>query len=397
MIIPSRPHLGQLTYCTNIHKGETWPEVFAALRQNVPAIRAATVGEAPFGIGLRLSAAAAEDLKAPVALAELQDFLAAQNAYVFTINGFPFGEFHGVRVKEQVYSPDWADPARLAYSDALADILAALLPEGMDGSISTVPGTFAAWADGRVPEIVANLVAHTAYLIALRQRTGRMIRLALEPEPRCFLETIEEAVDFFTNYLYGDSAVQQLVMLTGLDAAAAATALREHLGLCYDVCHAAIEYEDPRGSIALLRENNVPVYKLQLSSALRIASVGANTPALLSPFNEPTYLHQVVGRRGDQLDKWDDLGPALADIEGAIGSEWRVHFHVPLFLAEMQNFGTTQAFLREILALHRETPISDHLEVETYTWDVLPEQYRGVPVSTAIARELNWVVTELTS
>jgi sugar phosphate isomerase/epimerase len=397
MIVPSRPELGQLTYCTNIHKGETWPEVFAALRQNIPAIRSQTVGVAPFGLGLRLSAAAAQDLSAPAALAELQEFLAEQNAYVFTINGFPFGEFHGVRVKQNVYSPDWADPARLTYTDQLAEILAALLPEGMDGTISTVPGTFAAWAEGRVDEIVANLVRHVAYLLDLRERTGRTIRLALEPEPRCFLETIDEAVAFFTGHLYGESAIAQLQALTGIAYGDAAVALREYLGLCYDVCHAAIEYEDPHGSIDLLRRNDVPVYKLQLSSALRIAAVDEHTPALLRPFDEPTYLHQVVGRRGDEFDKWDDLGPALADIDKAIGSEWRVHFHVPLFLAEMENFGTTQAFLKEILALHRESPISQHLEVETYTWDVLPEQYRNVAVSDAIARELNWVLSELES
>jgi sugar phosphate isomerase/epimerase len=397
MIVQSRPELGQLTYCTNIHKGETWPEVFAALRQNIPAIRAQTVGDAPFGLGLRLSATAAQDLSVPAALAELKDFLAEQNAYVFTINGFPYGEFHGVRVKQNVYSPDWADPARLTYTDQLAEILAALLPVGIDGSISTVPGTFAAWAEGRVDEIVANLVRHVAYLLDLRERTGRTIRLALEPEPRCFLETIDEAVAFFTGHLYGDAATTQLQALTGLGRNEAVAALREYLGLCYDVCHAAIEYEDPRGSIDLLRQNNVPVYKLQLSSALRIAAVDERTPALLRPFDEPTYLHQVVGRRGEHFDKWDDLGPALADIDKAIGSEWRVHFHVPLFLAEMENFGTTQAFLKEILALHRQAPISQHLEVETYTWDVLPEQYRNVAVSDAIARELNWVLSELQS
>lgn len=391
----ARPELGQLTYCTNIHKGETWPEVFAALTQNIPSIRAETVGNEPFGIGLRLSASAAHDLMDATALAELKAFLLAQNAYVFTINGFPFGQFHGVKVKENVYRPDWADASRLDYTNSLADILASLLPEGMDGSISTVPGTFAAWAEGHVDDMTGNLVQHVAHLVDLHQRTGRVIRLALEPEPCCFLETIAEAVAFFSDHLYGEAAVTQLSALTQLSPAEAATALREHLGLCYDVCHAAIEFEDPRGSIALLRDSNVPIYKLQLSSALRIASVDQTTAELLAPFSEPTYLHQVVGKRGEQTKKWLDLAPALAEVEAAAGSEWRVHFHVPLFLAEMERFGTTQAFLRDILAIHKETPISDHLEVETYTWDVLPEQYRGVPVSTAIARELNWVRAQL--
>ncbi|WP_332712238.1 metabolite traffic protein EboE [Pelagibacterium mangrovi] len=387
--------LGQLTYCTNIHKGETWPETLAALRENVPSIRAEVAGEVPFGIGLRLSAAATRDLADGAALDELKAFLAENNAYVFTINGFPFGDFHGVRVKENVYSPDWADPDRLDYTNWLADLLAELLPDGMTGSISTVPGTFAPWAENGVEGIVSNLVRNAAHLVELRRRTGRHITLALEPEPCCMLETIAEAIDFFTAHLYSDAAARQLAELTGLSHEDAARALREHLGLCYDVCHAAIEFEDPQGSIAALRAAGIPIFKLQLSSALRFASVDSDTAALLAPFAEPTYLHQVVGQKGASLDKWLDLGPALEDIDKAIGSEWRVHFHVPVFLEDMGAFGTTQAFLREILALHRQHPISGHLEVETYTWDVLPEQYRGQPMSKAIARELNWVRKEL--
>jgi hypothetical protein len=265
----------------------------------------------------------------------------------------------------------------------------------MTGSISTVPGTFAPWAENGVEGIVSNLVRNAAHLVELRRRTGRHITLALEPEPCCMLETIAEAIDFFTTHLYSDAAARQLAELTGLSHEGAAKALREHLGLCYDVCHAAIEFEDPQGSIADLRAAGIPIFKLQLSSALRFASVDSDTAALLAPFAEPTYLHQVVGRKGAALDKWLDLGPALEDIDKAIGSEWRVHFHVPVFLEDMGEFGTTQAFLREILALHRQQPISEHLEVETYTWDVLPEQYRGQPMSKAIARELNWVRKEL--
>lgn len=389
--------LGQLTYCTNIHKGESWAQTLAALRENVPAIRRDVAGDAPFGIGLRLSAQAAHDLADPVSLNELKAFLAEHNAYVFTINGFPYGDFHGVRVKENVYSPDWADPARLDYTNQLADLLADLLPEGMTGSISTVPGTFAPWAEGGRDEIAANLVRNAAHLVALRQRTGKHITLALEPEPCCMLETIAEAIAFFTGDLYADAAVGQLADLTGLSRDDASAALRAHLGLCYDVCHAAIEFEDPRGSITDLRAAGIPIFKLQLSSALRFASVDENTAALLAPFAEPTYLHQVVGKKGENFDKWLDLGPALADIESAMGSEWRVHFHVPVFLEDMGAFGTTQAFLRDILALHKEAPISEHLEVETYTWDVLPDQYRGQSMSTAIARELNWVRQELQS
>ena len=383
--------LGHLTYCTNIHAGETWRDVHAALARNLPAIRSAAAPGRPFGLGLRLSAQAAEDLNDPAAFAELEALLRAEDSYVFTINGFPYGDFHGRRVKEQVYAPDWSTPERLAYTNRLADILARLLPAGMAGSISTVPGTFAPWADGRLARITGNLVRHVAHLSAIREETGRMIALALEPEPRCFLETIAETTNYFETEVYGEPSVALLSELTGMGKGAAADALRRHIGVCYDVCHAAVEFEDAQGSIALLRSRGIPVPKLQLSAALKIGRVSRATAAQLAPFDEPVYLHQVVARNGGGLLRYLDLPDALGDIDSTLGSEWRVHFHVPIFLAELEHFSTTQDFLGEILTLHRERPISDHLEVETYTWDVLPERYRGMPVATAIARELNWV------
>ena len=395
MQFPERPELGHLTYCTNIHPGETWPEVLSALTRHLPAIRREVGMEGPFGIGLRLAAPAAEALRGPAALSELKALLQAENCYVFTINGFPYGSFHGRRVKEQVYAPDWSTIERLDYTNALADILLELLPEGMTGSVSTVPGSFAPWAEGRMEAIAANLVRHAAYLANIRERTGRTIALALEPEPHCLLETIEQTVEFFSTTLFSERSVTFLSALTGLSAAAAADALRRHLGVCYDVCHAAVEFEDPRGSLELLSAAGIGIPKLQLSSALRLERVSRDNAAALGPFDEPVYLHQVVARNGSDLRRYLDLPEALADLEETIGGEWRVHFHVPVFLAEMEHFGTTQDFLREILAIHRAEPISEHLEVETYTWDVLPERYRGTPVSTAIARELNWVRDEL--
>ena len=399
MLIPGRPEFGHLSYCTNIHPAETWPETLAELRRHLPTIREEVSPGRPFGVGLRLAASAAETLvEREGAMSELRSLLKDQNAYVFTINGFPYGDFHKRRVKEQVYAPDWAEPDRLLYTNRLADILAQLLPADVDGSVSTVPGTFRVWADAeRLEKITENLVRHAAYLVLLRERTERAIALALEPEPRCLMETTEEAAEFFQTKLYGDDAASLMAALTGLTRGGAADALRRHLGLCYDVCHAAVEFEDARQSVALLREKGVPVFKLQLSSALRVAKMSEAIAERLRPFDEPIYLHQVVGRNGAALHRWTDLPDALAELPSALGSEWRVHFHVPVFLSEMEHFSTTQDFLREILALHREAPISNHLEVETYTWDVLPERHRGVPVSQAIARELKWVVDQLSS
>ena len=396
MKLGGNPDLGHLTYCTNIHAANEWPDVLAGLKRHLPEIKAATSPDRPMGVGLRLSAAAAGALKDPGAFAELRRLLDEGGYYVFTINGFPYGPFHGERVKEGAYRPDWSEPARLAYTDTLADLMAALLPAGMDGSISTVPGTFKPWADGRADAIADNLIHHVAHLVAVREKTGKTIALALEPEPYCLLETIAETVDFFRDRLFCEPAVARLAALGGLGKGAAADALRRHLGVCYDVCHAAVEYEDPAASFAALDAAGIAVGKLQLSSALRIARVDAAAVERIRPFDEPVYLHQVVERRNGTLTRYVDLNEALAQADPDAGNEWRVHFHVPVFLDEMEHFGTTQGFLRDILDLHRTRPRSAHLEVETYTWDVLPQQYRGLGIGAAIARELNWVKDRLT-
>jgi sugar phosphate isomerase/epimerase len=387
--------LGHLTYCTNIHAGEPLDEVMASLARHLPEIKSGAAADRPMGVGLRLGNAAARGLQEPGALAALQRFLADGGYYVFTLNGFPYGAFHGRAVKEDAYKPDWSDPVRLAYTDQLADILSALLPDDLAGSISTVPCTFKPWAEGRLEAITEHLIRHVAHLVGIARRSGKQIALALEPEPYCQLETVDEAVEFFNRQLFSKTAAARLAALAGLSAPEAESALRRHIGLCYDVCHAAVEFEDPKASIAKLRANGISIGKLQLSSALKIAALDAESARQLAEFDEPVYLHQVVERSNGRLRRFVDLPQALADAGRAAGAEWRVHFHVPIFLEQMLHFGTTQSFLAEILALHRAEPISPHLEVETYTWDVLPASYRNVGLSAAIARELNWVKAQL--
>jgi hypothetical protein len=387
--------LGHLTYCTNIHAGEPLDEVMASLARHLPAVRAGLESDGPLGVGLRLGHAAAEALRDRGKLAALKGFLAEGRYYVFTINGFPYGAFHGRKVKEDAYRPDWSEPERLAYTDHLADLLAELLPAGQEGSLSTVPCTFKPWAPGRLDAITDNLVRHVAHLVSIRERTGKSISLAIEPEPCCYLETIEETVAFFEERLFSRAGASRLAGLAGLSAAQAESALRRHVGVCYDVCHAAVEFEDPKASIERLRAAGVAIPKVQLSSALKVARVDGAGARHLAAFAEPVYLHQVVQKANGSLRRFVDLPEALAEAARAEGSEWRVHFHVPVFLAEMEHFGTTQSFLAEILALHRAAPISAHLEVETYTWDVLPASYRNVELGAAIARELNWVRARL--
>ena len=398
--LPGAPHL---TYCTNIHAGETWPEVRQNLERYVVAVKQRVAPNEPFGVGLRLSAVAAEALAAPGELEAFRAFLSAHGLYVFTINGFPYGPFHGTRVKDDVYLPDWLDPLRVTYSDRLAGLLAELLPAGVEGSVSTVPGAFKARVGGAadVARMADLMLQHVATLHRIRERTGREIALAPEPEPFCHLETIAETVAFFEGHLFSAAAVTRFAGLSGLPRPEAEAWLRQTLGVCFDACHMAVEFEDPAAALATLARAGIRVAKIQISAGLRVPFGGGDDRARLEalrPFAEGVYLHQVTERRGDQLTRYLDLPEALA--KGAPGEtvagdaghrEWRIHFHVPLFLERLGLFLNTQDYLREVLAIVRRTAVTPHLEVETYTWDVLPEEYRREDIVTAVARELDWV------
>jgi hypothetical protein len=392
-----------LTYCSNIHPGESWPEVRANFDRHVVAVRDRLLPDGEFGVGLRLSGRAAAELSEPAVLAEFQDFLRRQRMYVFTLNGFPYGTFHGARVKEDVYLPDWRDPERLRYTNLLADLLASLLPTGalaIEGSVSTVPGAFKPALGG--PEDVAlmveHLLRHVAHLVALRARSGRLVALALEPEPHCFLETIAEVIVFFERELHGAKAVQRLMELAGLERTAARRALHDHLGVCLDLCHAAVEFEDAADCIGQLGRAGIRVHKMQISAGLRLPTLDREACEALKRFDDPVYLHQVVQRGPGGIARFADLPEAFASLDGATADrEWRVHFHVPIFLDRLAPFASTQSFIREVLAIHRARAVSAHLEVETYTWGVLPEPFRSGTVDEAVARELAWVRTELRS
>lgn len=399
---PGEPYL---TYCTNIHPGETWPEVRANLERYVVAVKARIAPDRRFGVGLRLSAEAAEALAKPGELGAFRSFLDANGLYVFTINGFPFGVFHGTRVKEQVYLPDWLDERRLAYTDRLAELLANLLPAEpeLEGSISTVPGAYKARVarEADAVRMAEFLLRHAATLHRLRERTGKVISLALEPEPCCYLETIGETVRFFEQYLFSAAAVTAVARLTGLGRAESETALHRHLGVCFDTCHMAVEFEDPLGGLRTLRAAGIRIGKIQISAGLRVLLDPSDRRLLdaLRPFAEGVYLHQVVERRGSTLTRFVDLPDALEAVgKGGNGPrEWRIHFHVPLFRRELGRFANTQDDLREVLGLLRREEFSQHLEVETYTWEVLPEEYRREDTVTAVGRELAWVLEQLPS
>ena len=387
-----------LTYCTNIHAGESWSDIRESLDAHVPAIKATVAPDRPLGIGLRLSGEAATVARQPEAVAVFCEQLATLGAYVFTINAFPFGPFHGVRVKEHVYLPDWRSPERVGFTADSAAVLAEILPDGVDGSISTVPGAFKANGrkDGAVNAMAAGMIKAVADLVLTERRTGKRIALALEPEPCCFLETVDESLDFFESVLFKPESLDLLAASIGDNRNGAETKLRRHLGICYDICHGSVEYEDPVGAIDRLLAAGISVPKVQLSAAMRVPVMTNELINAVMRYDDGVYLHQTIVRGSSGLTRYVDLPDAVAAFkDGRADGEWRIHCHVPLFLSDLGEIGSTRADLVSTLTALRRKPRSSHLEVETYTWDVLPDNLRTSSKAANIAREISFCMKEL--
>jgi sugar phosphate isomerase/epimerase len=345
-----------LTYCTNIHPAVGWEAVLESLRAHAPELKARLSPDAPFGIGLRLSGDESRELLAGSALRDFRAWLDAEGLYVFTINGFPHGTFHGQPVKADVHAPDWSSEERVRYTLRLAEILAALVPDGVEGTISTSPLSYKPWGHD-----LATCTANVKRVDeALR---GTRIALAIEPEADGTLATVDELIRWWPDGL-------------------------ENVTVCFDACHSAVAFEEPGEALAALHDAGIRIGKAQLSAALKLPVIAR---AELERFADPIYLHQVTQRGHDgSLVSWPDLPEALDGYGG--GEEWRVHFHVPIFMERYGALESTQDHLREVIELVARR--TSHLEIETYTWDVLPAELKASSVDS-IAREYEWVLDVL--
>jgi hypothetical protein len=397
--------LGHLTYCTNIHAGKNWEEDFEILKENLPIIKKSIAPDQPFGIGLRLSDAASLQLIQPVALKEFKKWLEDNNAYVFTMNGFPYGDFHHTVVKDHVHQPDWTTTARKDYTFRLFKILQSLLPAEMDGGISTSPLSYRHWftsvadVEKAKEQATLNIIEVLKELHTIYIESERLMHLDVEPEPDGMLETGEEYIAWFENDLLR-LGVPALIEAFGLSAVEAEESIKRHLCLCYDVCHFAIGYEDHETVLKELQEKGLRVGKIQISAALKAdldtnAAVKLQIKESFSNFNEPTYLHQVVAKKGDgSLIRYPDLPQAMADFDHPEVKQWRAHFHVPISLQEIGYLQSTQDDILNVIDLQKKQPFTNHLEIETYTWEVLPEKIK-LPITQSIINEINWVINHI--
>jgi hypothetical protein len=391
--------LGHLTYSTLVHPADDWEELYNSLVTYLPKVKARVAGNRAFGVSLRLSASSAQTLAASAAEREkLKRFLGENDMYLYTVNAFPYGAFKGTVVKEQVYEPDWRSEERTGYTIAVADVLAEIGAPGMGLSIQTAPLGFKPRVTGR--DVIASYTGHVlcvvAHLVALEARTGRLVQLALEPEPFCFLETTAETVDYFTQHLYSGAAAETLAKLARIPTAEAHAALRRHLGVVYDICHQAVEYEDIPRSLQQFTDAGIPIFKLQQAAALHIPKVTPLAVAMLKRYAKTIYLTQTLEKRDGKLNRFLNLDEAIAAFERDPGPrEWRTHIHVPVFLEDLGELRTTRSAIADALRVHRKKPLSRHLEVETYTWDMLPDSLKSGDIIDYVCRELDWVRGQL--
>jgi hypothetical protein len=398
MMIVNNSHL---SYCTNIHPGESWATVFKSLEDYCLQVKKSVAPHQSFGIGLRLSCQAASELLQQDHLSLFKKWLSENDCYVFTMNGFPYGNFHGQAVKDQVHAPDWTNRERLIYTIRLFDILTALLPPGMEGGISTAPLSYKYWHQTesdtlRVKQSATkHLMELVAYLVHIHQSTGAQLHLDIEPEPDGLLENSDEYIAFFKDFLLEEGA-RQLVITLSCSMEQAKEYIRYHIQLCYDICHFAVGYEAAEAVIKKMEDHQLRVGKIQISAALKCSVNStvsiAEQQLCLGAFDEPVYLHQAVIQTTEgTLLKFRDLGEGIQAMIRPDFRELRTHFHVPVFVAAYKELTSTQSDITDTLQRWCEKPFTPHLEVETYTWHILPE-YLQTNITASIVRELNWVI-----
>jgi hypothetical protein len=330
---------------------------------------------------------------------KLKAFLKDQDLYVYTANAFVYGVFKNTQIKEQVYEPDWRTPERLTYTTQVADILADICPAWATPSIQTAPLAFKPRVTGQdvIDAFTDNILRLVAHLVTIEQTTGKLLTLGIEPEPRCYLETTDETITYFQDYLYTGKAAARVAQLAHIPMDTAISALRRHLGVTFDIGHQAVGFEDIPVSLQKLVDAGIPIVKLQEAASMYIGEVTDEKIAALQRFTKTIYLSQTAECRGDHLEHYLNLEDAMATWQtDKTPRQWRTHFHVPVFLEDLGPLKSTRFALEQALAMHKRTPLSRHLEIETYTWDVLPDHLKTGDIVEYVCRELEWVKGQLT-
>ena len=398
----------QIGYCGNVHPALTADQVLDNVRVHAAAVRKLCCTDENLPLGIWASKTALDQFQSTDNVQRLRQALQQHHVNAFTINGFPFGDFHQTVVKHSVYQPDWSTDQRLDYTLKLAELHDALLPAGQPSTISTLPlgwphknGDAFSYSQKRLPlhkkadneflTSCANQLRSCASSLAkLQNRTGRHCMICIEPEPGCVLDTAEDVCEFFNEYLSSGSDAQTV---------------RAHIGVCHDICHSAVMFEDQAHAIQAYAQSGIVIGKVQVSSAIEIdfGNLGdqqkAESLRTLTEFSEPKYLHQTCIKIESDTIFFSDLAEAIEANPEPTGI-WRIHFHVPIFASSLGRIGTTQAAITQCVQVleslagrgsgHKNFVIPKHFEIETYDWNVLPTAHRSQALANDIATEISW-------
>ena len=391
----------QVGYCTNVHAGRDLPSVLENLANHCLPIRKLVALDQPLCVGLWFSEVSAAQAMQSEQLARLKNKLAEFQLVPFTLNGFPQGDFHSQVVKHRVYKPTWWQQERLDYTLNLIQLLDQILPPGQIGSISTLP---IAWGSpeptrDQLRQAATQLVEVARVLHKLFEHTGRKIVLAIEPEPGCYLTDSASFRMFYNQFLR-----------SGVLPAGTSKIVGDYLTLCHDVCHAAVMYEDQKQELQQLKNDEIAVGKVQVSSAIQVEWETMSVPERNEAFNqlrgfaEDRYLHQTNRKNGtkSKSELVEDLPIALSSVlmPADLLGQWRIHFHVPIYLQQFGLIRSTQNEITKLLDIlsgpASELPeFTGHFEVETYAWGVLPEAMRLGSLNEGIAKEILWLKNHL--
>jgi len=371
-----------LGYCTNVHAGEDLDRYLASLKEHAVGVKLRMPCHEPLAIGLWLSARTARQILTENRLTEFRAFLESNGLRVFTMNGFPYGNFHADTVKYQVYRPDWTQPHRLDYTANLIWVLARLMPEESQAGISTLP---LGWRcrEFDYKKAAENLISIAELLRVYELRTGKLIHLDIEPEPGCILSSSGDVVSFFKSYLLPGRVENDIL---------------RYIRVCHDICHASVTFEGQREAITNYVANGIRIGKVHVSSAIEAEVTAENSRAVLEQlrtFQEDRYLHQTYVKQADRVESYDDLPQAIDELDTGGGGALRCHFHVPIFVEKLGHLGTTRHEIIDCLDSIYEMSDCRQFEVETYAWTVLPDELKTDDLARGIAGELLWMQERL--
>ncbi len=369
-------------YCTNVHAGEDLERYLSSLERYSLDVKARVSDGRPLAVGLWLSAQTARQMLAEDRVTEFRDFLEYNGLKAFTMNGFPFGNFHSQTVKYQVYKPDWSQEQRLNYTIDLIRILIELMPEDSDVGISTLP---LAWPGGEFDyeRAADNLLQVAEVLRIIELVTSKLIHLDIEPEPGCILSSSGDVVSFFKKYLLHGRNEDDIL---------------RYIRVCHDICHASVVFEDQKTAIKNYTDNGIRIGKVHVSSAIQADISADNFESVfeqLKTFQEDRYLHQTYIRRHGRVISYDDLPEAINDVNPGSTGKLRCHFHLPIFIEKFGSLGTTSHEIVDCLKNIRKISDCRHFEIETYAWTVLPDELRTDDLAGGIAKELLWMREQL--